>query len=133
MTANHAMGAIVTGAFGRRMALRLEDGRELSGRVKGRRLQPVCGDFGDRRAYQAGTGLADYRYRPAPQRAGEAGQSGTQRRFLRPTSSCVAVVAAQEPRPDWFIVDRYLAAAENMDATGIVLFNKSGSAGDRRT
>jgi ribosome biogenesis GTPase len=44
--------------------------------------------------------------------------------------SCVAVVAAQEPAPDWFIVDRYLAAAENMGSTGVVLFNKSELAED---
>ena len=35
------------------------------------------------------------------------------------------VVAAAEPRPDWFIVDRYLCAAELMGIDACVVFNKS--------
>jgi ribosome biogenesis GTPase len=34
-------------------------------------------------------------------------------------------MAAAEPRPDWYVVDRYLAAAELMDSEGIVVFNKT--------
>ena len=35
------------------------------------------------------------------------------------------VVAAAEPKPDWFIVDRYLCAAELMGIEAGVLFNKT--------
>jgi ribosome biogenesis GTPase len=34
-------------------------------------------------------------------------------------------MAAAEPKPDWFVVDRYLAAAELMGAEAIVVFNKT--------
>jgi ribosome biogenesis GTPase len=37
----------------------------------------------------------------------------------------VAVVAAIEPQPDWFVVDRYVAAAENIAAAAIVVLNKT--------
>jgi ribosome biogenesis GTPase len=39
--------------------------------------------------------------------------------------SLVVVMAAAEPKPDWFIVDRYLAAAENMRAAAVVALNKT--------
>jgi ribosome biogenesis GTPase len=35
------------------------------------------------------------------------------------------VVAATTPEPDWFILDRYLAAAENMQVDAVVVFNKT--------
>lgn len=37
----------------------------------------------------------------------------------------LAVVAADTPTVDWFIVDRYLAAAENMRVPAMVVFNKT--------
>jgi ribosome biogenesis GTPase / thiamine phosphate phosphatase len=37
----------------------------------------------------------------------------------------VVVVTAELPAPDWFIVDRYLCAAELMRAAGAVVFNKT--------
>ena len=37
----------------------------------------------------------------------------------------LVVVAAAEPKPDWFIVDRYLCAAELMGIDACVIFNKS--------
>lgn len=44
------------------------------------------------------------------------------------------VVAAAAPEPDWFILDRYLAAAENMRVDAVVVFNKTDLAtGDTET
>ena len=40
------------------------------------------------------------------------------------------VVAAAEPRADWFIVDRYLCAAELMRIDAGVIYNKIDLAGD---
>jgi ribosome biogenesis GTPase len=37
----------------------------------------------------------------------------------------VAVVAADAPAADWFIVDRFLAAAELINVSALVLFNKT--------
>ena len=36
--------AVVIATYSRRMGLRLEDGREVDARIKGKRLKPVCGD-----------------------------------------------------------------------------------------
>ena len=40
----------------------------------------------------------------------------------------LAVVCAAVPRPDWFVVDRYLCAAELMNAEAAVVFNKADEA-----
>ena len=39
--------------------------------------------------------------------------------------SCLTVVAATVPEADWFIVDRYIAAAELMHAKVVIVFNKT--------
>ncbi len=36
--------ATVITTFSRRMRLRLDDGREVDARIKGKRIKPVCGD-----------------------------------------------------------------------------------------
>ena len=45
MTQDDTGRAVVTGAFGRRMALRVDGDAEVSARIRGRRLRPVCGDL----------------------------------------------------------------------------------------
>ena len=47
------------------------------------------------------------------------------REVLASNLDTVVVVAAIEPRPDWYVVDRYVAAAENIGAAAIVVLNKT--------
>jgi ribosome biogenesis GTPase len=106
------------------MALRLDGNGEVSARIRGRRLRPVCGDFV---TVEPLPGESDWLITAIDPRHNELTRPDTRGRkeVLAANVSCVAVVAAPEPTPDWFIVDRYLAAAENMTSKAIVVFNKT--------
>lgn len=116
--------AQVIATFSRRMRLRLADGSEVDARIKGKRLRPVCGDRV--RAEQIPnendwliTGIAD--------RSNQLNRPNLRGgvEILAANVDQLVVVAAPEPAPDWFIVDRYIAAAEYMRVTAIVVYNKT--------
>lgn len=115
--------ALVTATFSRRMRLRLADGQDVEARIKGKRQKPVCGD---RVTAEALPGETDWlitdilERRNALTRPNLKGLPET----LAANVDMLCVVAAPTPKPDWFIVDRYLGAAELMGAGAIVVFNK---------
>ncbi|MCG8370507.1 MAG: ribosome small subunit-dependent GTPase A [Proteobacteria bacterium] len=117
---NHAT---VIAAYGRRMRLRLADEREVGAKIKGKRLRPVCGDIVEVTPLPGEndwliTGIGDrLNALTRPNLRGEA-------EVLAANIDYVLVVAAAEPKPDWFIVDRYLCAAETMGVDSAVVFNK---------
>ncbi len=106
------------------MRIRLTDGTETEARIKGKRQRPVCGDIVHVEAISGETdwlitGIDERRNAlTRPNRRGEA-------EVLAANIDRLCAVAAPAPRPDWFIIDRYLGAAELMGATGIVVLNKS--------
>ena len=106
------------------MRLRLADGREVDARIKGKRVKPVCGDRVDAEPIENEsdwliTGIAKRRNElTRPNMRGQV-------EVLAANIDYLVVVAAAEPRPDWFIVDRYLCAAELMGIDACVVFNKS--------
>ena len=112
------------GAYSRRMELRFEDGTLAPARIKGKRLKPVCGD---RVRAEAIENESDWLITAIEERDNELTRPDQRGRtdVLAANVTCLAVMAAPEPAPDWFIVDRYLAAAETMHADAIVLFNKT--------
>ncbi len=118
-----AVKALVTATFRGRMNVRLADGSEVSARVKGRRLRPVCGDeitvepLRNEREWLI-TAVLPRRNRLArPNMRGET-------EILAANLTLLIAVAADPPRPDWFIVDRYLCAAEIMAIRSAVVYNK---------
>lgn len=115
--------AVVTGAYGTRMQLRLDDGRPVAARVKGRSLRPVCGD---RVSAEPLANEPDWLIVAIDARRNELTRPNQRGRteVLAANLDFVAVVCAAVPRPDWFIVDRYLCAAELMRAGAAVVFNK---------
>jgi ribosome biogenesis GTPase len=48
-----------------------------------------------------------------------------QKEVLAANVDLLVVVAAASPEPDWFIVDRYLSAAETMGVAAAVVYNKT--------
>lgn len=116
--------AQVIATYGRQFDLRLDDGREVRGRTRGRNLQPVCGDrvlagpLPNEPEWLIETIEARTTELTRPDRTGRT-------EYLAANVDLVAVVAAVMPPPDWFIVDRYLCAAELMGARAAVLFNKT--------
>ncbi len=99
------------------------DGELLRCGLLGRRLRPVCGD---RVAWR----------RPAPAAAPAVESINPRRNLLERIDSRgrpepvaanidqLAIVVAPEPSPDWYLVDRYLAAAELKDIEPVVIINK---------
>lgn len=115
--------ATVIAAYSRRMRLRLDDGREVDARIKGKKLRPVCGD------HVRATPISkedDWLITAVDSRTNELARPNASGRkeVLAANVDLVVVVAATAPKPDWFIVDRYLCAAEIMRADGLVVFNK---------
>lgn len=114
----------VTATYSRRMRLRLEDGSEVDARIKGKRLKPVCGD---RVVAEPINDELDWLITEVLERDNslERPNMRGQIEVLAANVDQLLVVAAGSPVPDWFIVDRYLCAAENMGIPAAVVYNKS--------
>jgi ribosome biogenesis GTPase len=105
------------------MRVRLRDGTSVEARIKGKRQRPVCGDevsvepiAGEKEWLITAVGKRRNEL-TRPNRRGEA-------EVLAANIDQLCAVAAATPRPDWFIVDRYLGAAELMGVRGLVIINK---------
>lgn len=118
-----AQPARVVATFGRRFVLALDDDAEVSARAKGRKLQPVCGDCVDASPLENEPDWLVVGIRP---RENELTRPSSRGRVevLAANLDALVVVAADLPAPDWFIVDRYLCAAELIGAAAAVAFNK---------
>ena len=116
--------ATVTATYSRRMRLRLDDGVEVDARIKGKRLKVVCGDRVEAEPLPKET---DWLITEILERRNELTRPNMrgQVEVLAANLDYLLVVAAAEPKPDWFIVDRYLCAAELMGIEAGVLFNKT--------
>jgi len=115
--------ALVVTTYRNRMEVRLPDSSEASARVKGRRLRPVCGDevvikrLQDERDWLITEILPRRNQLTRPNTRGET-------EFLAANLTMLVAIAADPPKPDWFIVDRYLCAAEIMGINAAVAYNK---------
>lgn len=122
-----AANAVVTAAYGTRMQLRLDDGGSVDARIKGRQLRPVCGD---RVTAKPLDNEPDWLIVAIAERCNELTRPNLRGRteVLAANLDFLAVVCAALPRPDWFVVDRYLCAAELMRTGAAVVFNKADEA-----
>lgn len=115
---------LVTATFGQRMRLRLEDGSEVTARLKGKKMRPVCGDLVETREIP---NEPEWLITDILPRRNELSRPDRRGRVevLAANIDLIAVITADAPITDWFIVDRYLAAAELIDASALVVFNKT--------
>ena len=106
------------------MRLRFDDAQEVDARIKGKKLKPVCGD---RVAAEPITNEADWLITSIHERRNVLTRPNLRGKTesLAANLDLVIVVAAASPKPDWFIVDRYLCAAENMHTAAAVAYNKT--------
>ena len=116
--------AIVIATYSRRMRLRLANGDEVDARIKGKRLRPVCGDKVRAKPIE---NEADWLITSILERSNQLTRPNTrgQVEVLAANLDLLMVVAATAPKPDWYIVDRYLCAAELMGIDAAVVFNKT--------
>ncbi|MGI9201670.1 MAG: ribosome small subunit-dependent GTPase A [Woeseiaceae bacterium] len=116
--------ATIVATYSRRMQIRLSDKEIAGARIKGKRLKPVCGDKVIAEPIES---ESDWLITAIQPRANELSRPNMRGKVevLAANIDLVIVVAAATPQPDWFIIDRYLCAAENMSADALVLFNKT--------
>ena len=105
------------------MQLLLPDGGRVDARIKGKRLKPVCGD---RVEAQPIPGEPDWLITAIGERRNQLTRPNLRGKVevLAANIDRLMVMAAATPEPDWSIVDRYLCAAELIDADAAVVFNK---------
>ena len=132
MTTRSPQEALVTATFSRRMTLRLEDATMVDARIKGKKLRPVCGDRVEAEAIDSESEWLITAIRARDNELTRPDNRG-RKEVLAANLSCVVVMAATEPEPDWFVVDRYIAAAENMGVNALVVFNKSDLSKNQRS
>ena len=120
--------ATVTATYSRRMRLRLANGDEVDARIKGKTLKPVCGD---QVLAEPIENESDWLITDILDRNNELNRPNHRGdiEILAANIDLLVVVAAATPKPDWFVVDRYLCAAENMGTQSAVLFNKTDVSG----
>jgi len=118
------LAARVVAAHGRLMRVQLADGRESVARPPGRQTQLVCGD---KVICELDAQHDELRIVSVAPRSGALYRSNArgQAELIAANLTLLAVVVAPLPAPDFFIVDRYLAAAECAGMQAIVLLNKT--------
>ncbi len=124
MPPSNGHGPLVVATFSRRMALQLADGSQVMARVKGKLLRPVCGDHVEAEPIP---NEPEWLITHISKRRNELSRPNTRGKIevLAANLTFLAVVSADPPAPDWFIVDRYLCAAELMSVSAAVIFNKT--------
>lgn len=119
----HSSTATVIASYGRRGLLQAAEG-PLPFLLKGRKLRAVCGDRVDWEQ-AAGTDEAlvttVHDRRNVLERADNRGFSEA----LAANLDTLIVVMAPEPKPDFFIADRFVCAAELMQARCLLVWNKT--------
>ena len=115
--------ALVVATYSRRMQLLLPDDRKVEARIKGKRLRPVCGD---RVEAEPIPGEPDWLITAIHERRNQLTRPNLRGKteILAANIDNLIVMAAAIPEPEWSIVDRYLCAAELIDADAAVVFNK---------
>jgi ribosome biogenesis GTPase len=115
--------ALVVAAHGRRGRLEDDRGRVHPYVVRGRQMRIVCGD---RVTWERGQSdevtVTDIEPRENSLRRLDPGRKSTE--ILAANLTLVAVVCAIEPRPDWYVIDRYLCAAAHMKSRPVLVANK---------
>ena len=116
--------AVVVATYSRQMNLRLASGDLVRAKIKGRKLKPVCGDRVQAAPIE---NEPEWLITAIDQRDNELARPNMrgQIEILAANINYLCVVAASTPTADWFIVDRYLCAAELMDIDAAVIFNKA--------
>jgi ribosome biogenesis GTPase len=123
-TSDRLFDAQVIGAFGRRARVRDAHGVVSMARPFGRKLDIACGDTVrcERDAvHDEAHVLEVLPRRSALYRSNARGGSET----VVANLTLLAVVMAPRPEPDWFVVDRYLAAASSAGIAALLVLNKA--------
>jgi ribosome biogenesis GTPase len=116
--------AVVVATYSREMNLRLPSDEIVRARIKGKKLKPVCGDRVQASPIE---NEPQWLITAIDKRDNELARPNMrgQIEILAANLDYLCVVAASKPQADWFIVDRYLCAAELMNIDAAVVYNKA--------
>jgi ribosome biogenesis GTPase len=122
--------AEVIASFGRHMLVRDAGGRVLRARPSGRRLSIVCGDRVRCAPDAAHDEVMAIEVRPRRTLLARANLRGESEPVVANITLLVVVVAPM-PKPDLFVVDRYLCAATAAGIAGGIAINKEDLAANK--
>jgi ribosome biogenesis GTPase len=114
---------LLTARHRRHVVVQLPGGDRLQCLVRGRRLKPLVGDSVDVDRLKDGTSVISH-IEPRTSVLMRIDRRGRPEGVAANITQ-LAIVIAAEPAPDWLLVDRYLAAAELQNITGLVIWNKA--------
>jgi ribosome biogenesis GTPase len=116
--------AVVVATYSREMSLRLDSDEFVRARIKGKKLKPVCGD---RVVAQPIENEPEWLITSINARDNELTRPNMrgQIEVLAANLDFLCVVASCKPAADWYVVDRYLCAAELMNIDAAVVYNKA--------
>ncbi len=121
MTATR-IGVVIVN-YGRHMTLETPEGQRVSCRIKGRELHPVCGDEVRWQPLADGSGLITHIEGRRSLLVRQDPRHG--QRPLAANVDRMLVMVAPRPELDPFMLDRYLAAAEVLRLSALLVFNKT--------
>ena len=120
---NKSETAVVIATYSREMALKRPGGEVVRARIKGKKLKPVCGDMVIAEPLENEPEWLITEIEKRKNRLTRPNMRG-QTEILASNIDFLCVAASCKPPADWFIVDRYLCAAELMGVDGAVIYNK---------
>ncbi len=114
---------LVVARFKRQMLVEDRAGELHDCQMRGRRLRPVVGDEVEWSRERDGTRVVQA-VRPRRSALSRLDSRGRPE-VVAANLSQLVVVMAPHPVPDWFLLDRYLCAAELAGLTSVIAFNKA--------
>ena len=115
--------ATVIATYSRRMRIRLDNDIEVEARIKGKKIKAVCGDIVTTEPI---IGEKDWLITEIMERKNALTRPNKSRQteVLAANIDALIIVTSVSPIPDWYIVDRYICAAEILGIQPIIVFNK---------
>lgn len=123
MTPLSASTALVVAAHGRRGLIETTAGRRQFV-IKGRSLRVVCGDRVSFEQRAGSESLLVTAIAPRTNVLARVNQRTAADEVIAANLTQLLAVCAPRPEPDFFLLDRYLCAAELMDCRPVLLWNK---------
>lgn len=118
-----SLPGVVVARYRKHVEVRDADARRHLCQTLGRKLSPVVGDEVTWSFQEDGTGIVTA-VKPRRSELARTDSRGN-REVIVANLTCLVVVTAARPAPDWPVVDRYLAAAQLMHTPALIVYNKT--------
>jgi len=105
------------------MLVKTSDGEIHNVKIKGKTLKPVCGDEVEIASERNETERVIYKIHSRKNELARYNQN-RKKEIIAANLSMLAITVANPPKPDWFIIDRYVGAAELMGIKICLIINK---------